>query len=263
MLDNQYFFDSNGVVTINQYSDVPDRDAILFIGRHYYSVNDKNFIKRFFPIIAFKPFNYIIILGKGDCMIDKDIDIPNNVKNIYANNVNYSHPKIKFLPMGSDFRSIYSFSKAKIENKDRDILCYCNFSLNTHSDREEVFKILKDNSDIFFENMGTFLNYSITKDKFFERLGNSKFVICPRGNAIDTFRFYDTIYAGAIPITVKEPFHNEYFFEDLPVLYLNSIDEFSLINKEFLNEKYELLKPKLKTYYKNLDFQVWINNLKI
>ena len=48
MLDNQYFFDSNGVVTINQYNDIPDRDSILFIGRHYYSVNDKNFIKQLF-----------------------------------------------------------------------------------------------------------------------------------------------------------------------------------------------------------------------
>ena len=262
LINNKLFFDKNNVFTLNENMEIPNKNCILFIGNHSCSINDKNFINKYLKIIKEKNFNYIIILGKGDCMIDKNIDIPKNIKYIYANNINYNHPIIKFLPMGSDFRSIQSFSKANIENKNRNILCYCNFSLNTHNDRKKIYTIVKDNKDILIENMGTFLNYSIDRDTFFKKLSNSKFVICPRGNALDTFRFYDTIYAGAIPIVVKENFHNEHYFKDIPILFLNNIDEFKLLNNTFLNNKYNLLECQLKTYYNNLDFQKWIEGLK-
>ena len=59
--------------------------------------------------------------------------------------------------------------------------------------------------------MEKFLKYSVLRDQFCTNLSNSKFVICPRGNALDTFRFYDTICAGAILIVAKEEFHDSYF----------------------------------------------------
>jgi len=262
LINNKHFFDNNNIITLNKDSEIPNKNCILFIGDHNRSIDEPDFIKIYLERIKEKQFNYIIILGKGDCMIDKDIDIPKNIKHIYANNINYNHPIIKFLPMGSDFRSIQSFSKANIQNKNRNILCYCNFSLNTHNDRKSILALVKNNKDILIENMGTFLKYSISRDTFFKRLGNSKFVICPRGNALDTFRFYDTIYAGAIPIVVKENFHNEEYFKDIPILFLNSINEFKLLNKTFLDSKYDLLKCQLKNYYNNLDFQKWVEGLK-
>ena len=114
--------------------------------------------------------------------------------------------------MGSDFRSISSFCKADFNNNERDILCYCNFSLDTHDDRRVVYNLIKNKSFITIENMRTFLNYAISRDDFFLQLGRAKFTICPRGNALDTFRFYDSLYAGSIPIVIRQEFHNSDFF---------------------------------------------------
>lgn len=264
LINNKEFFDKNNIVSVTINKDIPDKNSILFIGSHNRSIHlNYSLIKEYFIFIKKyrKNFKYIIIIGKTDNMINKNIDIPNNVKFIYANNVDYNHHKIKFLPMGSDFRSITSFPMANINNKKRSILCYCNFSLNTHPSRRKVYNLIKNKKSILCENMGIFLHYSISRDDFFKRIGDSKFVICPRGNAFDTFRFYDTIYGGAIPIVVKEKFHNLYFFKDLPILFLNKIEDFQLINKNFLEKHYIRLSPLLNNNYSQLNFQTWMNKI--
>ena len=259
LINNKHFFDKKGIITIKNKNDIPNKNAILFIGYHNKSMDNPNIIENYFDEIKKKPYNYSIIVGKGDGMLNKNLKIPKNIRFIYSNNIDYKHNIIKFLPMGSDFRSVNSFIKADVSNKERDILCYCNFSLNTHSDRKIIYNHLKNKNWLLIENMGTFLNYEITRDTFFERLGKSKFVICPRGNALDTFRFYDAIYAGAIPIVVKMPFHNEKIFFNVPILFLNSIDDFSNLTEEFLNEKYIELSKKIKTHYIGLNFNSLIN----
>jgi hypothetical protein len=207
------------------------------------------------------PYTYIILLGKCDLSLDETITIPSNIKYLYVNNFTVNHPIIKFYPMGCDFRSIESFSKADSTNTKRDILCYCNFSLNTHPIRKKIYDSIKNKSFITIENMKTFLNYSISRNDFFNRLGNSKFVICPRGRGVDTFRFYDTIYSGAIPIVIKENYHTSPFFEGVPILFLNNEDEFNTLTKEFLEMKYKELLTYKKTYYKGMDFSFFINEL--
>jgi hypothetical protein len=111
------------------------------------------------------------------------------------------------------------------------------------------------------ENMRTFLNYSISRDQFFERLGNAKFTICPRGNALDTFRFYDAIYSGSIPIVVKERFHELELFKDIPILFLEKIEDFNTLTEEFLEKKYLEIAPYIKPYYKQMDFNEFIRQV--
>ena len=166
-----------------------------------------------------------------------------------------------FIFLSSDFRSIKSFSKLNINNNNRNILCYSNFSLTTHKKRELVYNLIKDKNFIKFDHMGKFLNYSISRDQFYTNLSNSKFVICPRGNALDTFRLYDTIYAGAIPIVVKEDFHNSYFFNDVPILFMDDEKDFEKLSEQFLENKYKELINKKKLYYENLDMNNFVNKL--
>ena len=261
LMHNKSFFDKHNIKTINSPFDIPNANSILFIGSHTNSIDRFEHIKKYCNILSTKPYVYIIIIGKGDGILYLD-SIPKNIKYIFATNTNYYDPIIKFLPMGSDFRSISSFKKGNINNKERNILCYCNFSLNTHESRVNIFNYIKDKKFITFENMGIFLKYSISRDTFFERLGNSKFTICPRGNALDTFRLYDSIYAGSIPIVVKEHFHDLKIFENIPILFLNNESDFKDLTSEFLKKIYIELAPKLKNYYKSLDFNIIIREMK-
>ena len=261
LINNKAFFDKHNVFTINKPEDIPDKNAMLFIGSHTSSIDDPNHILEYFKDIEKKKYKYIIIVGKGDSSVLSDVKIPKNIVNIYCNNINYNHKIIKFMPMGSDFRSINSFSKCDFNNTNRNILCYCNFSINTNPVRKKIFNKIKDKPFIKFEHMSNFLEYNISRNKFFKKLNRSKYVICPVGNALDTFRFYDTIYAGAIPIVVKQKFHDLPIFNDIPILFLNHHREFRDIDQSFLEREYDKLIKK-KSYYKDLDMEYFMLKIK-
>lgn len=257
LLRNKAYFNNQGIVTVNKISDIPDRDAILFIGTHDKPTIQPNIVLNYLDAIQKMPHRYIVVMGKTDKCLSPNIKIPKNIKKLYCNNFNQQHDTITFLPMGSDFRSIDSFGKADIRNTKRPILCYCNFSIDTHPSRKRIYNSIKDKQFIKFEHMGKFLKYGLSRDDFFKRLNDSKFVICPRGNARDTFRFYDTIYSGAIPIVIRERFHDTDYFKGVPILFLKDESEFETLTEDFLNKSYLRLSRMKRTYYPGLD----MNNL--
>lgn len=63
-----------------------------------------------------------------------------------------------------------------------------------------------------------------------------KFMICPRGNAIECHRNWKVLYMRRVPIMKKHPYLKE-LFKDYPVLFANSYSE---VTKELL-EKNECL----------------------
>ena len=260
LINNKTFFERNNIVTIDNIYDIPNESCILFIGSHEKSTEDINKkLEMYFERIDQHPYSqnrYVIIVGKTDQSFEKTM-IPPNVVKIFMNNINENNEVLHFLPMGRDFRSINSFHNSAIMNNKRSILCYCNYSLDTYPLRRVIFEEIRTKKFIRFENMGTFLNYTISRDVFFQRLNNSKFVICPRGNGLDTFRFYDSIYSGAIPIVVKCQFHH--YFQDAPILFLENEGEYKNLTEDYLNEMYEKLKYKKSDYYQSLDFNRWID----
>ena len=265
---NNKFFDKENISIISIYKkqiklNIPNKNSVLFFSKKK-SDNDDNYaikkLRIIFDLVRKKHYKYIIIMSRTLCLneeIYKKFKIPKNIKYIYIAHVKYKHKVIKFLPLGRDFRSKSSYIQAdKYDNKD--ILCYCNFSLNTHIGRKKIYNNIKNKSFITFESMNKFLNYKISRNTYFERLGKSKFVICPRGKFIDSYRFYDALYSGAIPIVVREKYHNLDFYKKLPILFLNSVEEFKFLTRDYLNKKYEELIKYKKDYYEGLDFKLFI-----
>jgi hypothetical protein len=266
LIFNREFFDSRGVTSVNKITDIPDNDSVLFIGDHKQTSNPNKYLPEYFNFISQKPYIYSIICGKTDSVVDSSTSIPKNVKFIYCNNVDFDHKVIKFLPMGRDFRARKSFHIHPKDSK-RDILAYCNFSLNTHWTRKAINLFVQDKSFIKKENIGNRgggakRHWSMPNDDFFLRLHTSKFVVCPRGTAPDSFRFYDTLYSGAVPIVIKHPMYDQFDHSELPILFLNHQKDFQKITENFLVEQYNILSKKIKPYYKTLDFNYWIKKIK-
>jgi hypothetical protein len=64
----------------------------------------------------------------------------------------------------------------------------------------------------------------------------AKFMICPRGNAIDCHRNWEVLYMRRVPIMKRHPYL-EVLFEDYPVLFVNDysdVTEELLIDNEHL-----------------------------
>ena len=79
-------------------------------------------------------------------------------------------------------------------------------------------------------------------------------MMCPRGCGIDTYRMWECLYLGCIPIVVKyEGFED---FSDLPILFIDKWEDYLNIGSKYLEEKYNEMIDKDYNYDK-LKFSWW------
>ena len=73
------------------------------------------------------------------------------------------------------------------------------------------------------------------KPKTYARLASDyKFVVCPRGNGIDTIRFWETLYRGSIPIVESSDWAKYFQSHGIPMLLVDNFEElFSWSESDF------------------------------
>ena len=237
---------------------IPRCGGRVFCGLRDKSLDSLYFVSQLFSFMACVDAKFEVVLGKGDYEITTQFTglIPENVSAVWVNNKNCLHRKIRYLPMGRDFRSKKFHAVVRPTSK-KSILLYCNFSVNTHPSRGVLRDRLNDLRFATVEHMGEFLNYPMHREIFYEKISRSKFVLCPRGNAIDTFRLWDCLYLGAIPVVFKEAvFHEE--IADLPILFLSSFEELCSLSEFDLAAIYDEMLDKCYAYHK-LQLRYWLS----
>jgi len=173
------------------------------------------------------------------------------LKKIFSQNVDVYHEKVTPLPLGFANTEIAHgqsdvFNRVRKQTFKKENLVYFHFTIQTNKEkREECFqKISKKGLD--------FQPYIHFED-YFKLLSTYKFSICPEGNGIDTFRFWESLYLKVVPIC-KKNLITEYFAQDFPVLLLDDWDDLDLSK---LDEMYDSFNwdhlPKLyMDYYQKL-----------
>ena len=76
----------------------------------------------------------------------------------------------------------------------------------------------------------------VSYEDFLFRLKQSKFMICPRGNAIDCHRNWEVLYMKRVPVMKRDPYLQE-LFKNYPVLW---VDDFAEITQKMLMDNYHL-----------------------
>ena len=197
---------------------------------------------------------FILITGVSDYEIDnRYLPFLNNDKIIKWVGVNISiqnHPKISKMLIGfqepsrknGDQDNLYKIYNTKIDfnNKiNKLLITYCG---NTHNSRDNINTILKNDKFIGFTNFADKLEYN----DYLKKINNYKFVLCPRGNGIDTHRFTEILFMGSVPIVEKNGLSDLYSkFPCIIVDNFNNITFDMLNNFVFDNNKYELFKSYL------------------
>lgn len=220
------------------------------------------------------PYNQIQQNYLDNIPYEKKIDttqldnIPEHIKHIYCNSVGKIHPKVSMVPIGRDFKNENIFKIADSFNKnEKSIICYYNCTLppkNTYHwygmIRQHLYNIILKKKFIYTKKCDIHPRVYSQQDNFlyYDDLSKSRFMICPRGCGIDTYRMWDCIYMGCIPIVEKYEGYQQ--FEDLPVFYINSWTEVNNFTPELLEKKWNEMLEKEYNYDK-LRLSYWENRI--
>ena len=208
----------------------------------------------------------IIITGHSDYGInDTCVDLY-TPKIWYTVNKQTTRSNVYSLPLGitnntdtSLIQSIYGDLDCMItvmneNNYKIKNLVYMNFNISTYpKERQIVYNLFCDKQWV---TSGETINTLEGRKNYLRDIKKHDFVLCPRGNGIDTHRLWESLYMGSIPIVKRDISFKD--FEDLPICF---VDYWSDINEEFL--KAEKHRIKNTTYnLEKLKIGYWIDKIK-
>lgn len=220
--------------------------SIIFIYTHLLDYFEQYILRR-----LDSPF-ILISHNSDDAVTVKHLGILNYpfLKNWYAQNCEFSHNKLIAIPIGLANRQ---WGKEKVHqlicksgSYKKSKLVYSNFSTNTHPSR--LLLADKINSIQWITK-----DSEVQYDKYLEAMAEHCFCLCPRGNGVDTHRFWEAQYLNTIPIIVKSDWTPSY--SNLPILVLEDWGQLKHVN---LDEEYVRISCA-KYRYEGLDLMHFRN----
>jgi hypothetical protein len=187
----------------------------------------------------FSDMNFIIFTNLEDTPIDEYVfdAIPDNVLCISAANAIAYGEKVIPAPYGlqramnpGDNR--ISDIKSYMENlpKNPPGLLYVSHNEESNIKRRGI-------KELFYgKNWAEVHDKRVPYSVFLYNLSQSKFVICPIGNAIDCHRNWEVLYMRRVPVMKRYPYL-EKLFKEYPVLF---VDSYSEVTKELLEKNNHL-----------------------
>jgi len=171
----------------------------------------------------------------------------------FSQNCEFSHSKLKPLPIGVQNQQ---WGIEKIDQLigagkciSKSSLLYVNFSVQTHPSRNQALSILSELKQATIES-------DVSYTQYLKGLAMHKFCICPRGNGIDTHRFWEAQYLDCIPIILLKDWTPSY--SGMPILIVHSwadLKELDLegayikiTNKKYLRTNLDLNKLKKEMF---------------
>jgi hypothetical protein len=210
--------------------------------------------------------DFVLVTHNSDHSVTREmsdfIESLPNLKMWFGQNIDCINKRIHSIPIGlENTKNWTKFSKmdllheASTKKVDPNNLVYANFSIWTNpNERNRCYEIVKNSNYITNKCLN-----NVVQDEYKNWLNeclDHHYVLCPRGHGIDTHRFWETLYLGRIPITIKNS--NTRFYENLPVLY---VDDWSEITEELLISKLEWFSTVSNFNLEPLKIGYWIDKI--
>ena len=191
-------------------------------------IDENCFFRQVLPILMKHPKKFTLIYYATDYDFTPHYFecLKSRVKHIYAQGCRINDPLITKIPTG--FSSVF---KTTFEVCDRkEILCYIP-KLGLYDDNNLHHlpgRLLRQDCYRYFEKKKfvTIEPEYLEPDEYNKKILKSKFVICPMGVGIDSYRVYETAYLGSIPVVIKNGLEDLY--EKFGALILNNWDELTI-----------------------------------
>lgn len=256
--DNYYrFIPDTFKSNINKIS----KDKIIFVYTQTHWVNE------FFQYIIGNRIDHKIVLitHNSDSEVNETIFLskPENIIFWWSQNVNFLNEKLHSIPIGLEnpiwfnhLNKNENIFKIRKEDKYYKNWVYMNHNSNTFPNERlkpyQLFNNEKWITSIRGQNGSNFLDY-------IKNVNEHRFMICPRGNGIDTHRHWESLYLKTYPISIKNK-NISFYKDDLPILL---IDEWEELNSNLLKIKFEEFVEKDKEYnWDILNINYWYDKIK-
>lgn len=195
-----------------------------------------------------------IITHDSDYSLTDDIISSFNNKNLSWWGINCESQNANSIPIGiaNSYCNITlkKFKKSIAPKK----LLYINHRISTYPQiREPLYNKFLNKTWATTRNPESIK----TIEEYQDELIDHKFILCPRGNGIDTHRMWEALYSNVIPVVIRHKTHDN-LENNLPILFLNSYDE---LNEDLLNKTYEKYNS-IKWNCEMLNASWWINKIK-
>jgi hypothetical protein len=173
----------------------------------------------------------VLVTGEGDKPVDRDLwrHCPPHVAAWFGTNMEVEgNSRVCGLPLGlgnADGRKTLSWDEIRAVPEsapERNRLLYANFSAHSNpAVREPLRRWLNEPA----QNWITRSDHDPDggKASYLQALRSHRFVLCPPGNGVDTHRFWEALYCGAVPVIRRSVAMN--YFTGLPVVLLDDLRE--------------------------------------
>jgi hypothetical protein len=140
---------------------------------------------------------------------------------------------------------------------EKNILCSFVGSVIPGSLREQIYHQLKDDKDIYFSPQNWTSQVQLARlEEFINITKQSIFTLCPRGYGAQSFRLYEVMQLGSIPIIIYDkewfPFSNEINWSEFSVLiHISELSNIKTIVKGINNDQIHQMLKAGKSIYNN------------
>jgi len=199
------------------------------------------FFHRFYNLLY---DDVVIITHNGDYGItDKYIQLLNlpKIKRWFAQNTLIQHPKLVTIPIGIANLQYKHGNKQLLQQigdlkLPKERLLYVNFNVQTnYRVRNPIMDLLTRKQ---YKTIGG--EKPLDQELYWREIAISKFCVAPPGNGIDCHRIWECICLNTIPICINSIGYEQ--FKELPILF---IENWNVINDEFLERKWEEFSQKI------------------
>ena len=205
--------------------DRPHQGSLLYAKRDH--------VKKLFPLLGQRRARVALITAEADESVGADEKIPRQIASWFSTNA--CHPDVFPLPLGLGNSYCKVTAKADLlasaAGTTKTGLLYVNFRPETNP--QVRVPLWESYGEGVREGWATRCAGESSREDFVTAMAAHRFVLCPRGNGIDTHRMWEALYVGTIPVVERHMALEA--FSDLPILFVDRLDG---ITRNFLEESY-------------------------
>ena len=202
---------------------------------------ESNYLAEFLENYGDKVGAKVLICGNSDYDFNSaPVKIPKSIRLCLFQNLSFQTDFFKVLPIGlENLRHATNgftkhYSAVDLSTTRANKVLAGPFS-PTHPDRQNLIDQISGNAH--FE----ILKMRLKPIEYQAKLAEFRYVLCPRGNGVDTHRFWEALYKGNLPVVADSPWSVHIRKLGIPFLYPSEVD--SVIKSNEMNASL-LFKPE-------------------